>query len=184
METPGEPGYVTGVGSPATTAAGNRRRCLSGCSDVPLSKKCSRFLSGFSQKSRRFLYYSNTGVLPTSFLILPQRPVKGDHARPAAQRLLGASSPERRSSVPRAPHVIDRPSVGLAPRNGRPAAWSERSEDSSRAARCGLHSTLVRTTQEPLYLPATPTAGRRPEARAAAPRGAPSHPADDRGGPP
>ena len=66
----------------------------------------------------------------------------------------------------------------------RPSGGDPPEAPPSRAVRCGLHLTLVRTTQERLYLPVTPRAGRRPEAREAAPLGAPSHPADDRRGSP
>lgn len=70
-----------------------------------------------------------------------------------------------------------------------PLPWGANTEAPAHPARtgrnpvrCGLHSTLVRTSQEGLYLPVTPITGRRPEAREPAPLGAPSHPADDRRG--
>ena len=188
MLPPGKPGDVTGVPAPANEHNSPETRRESLRSDVPLSKKCSRSASGTSR-------VPDTPSLAccvqrsTSSLTQAPRPGTGGRGRPAGRpratfRSERPARPERRSSAPRTPHTDDQPAAGACPRPGSPAARVDRRSTPSCAVRCGLHSTLVRTTQEPLYLPGTAPTGRRPEARAAAPRGAPSHPADDRGGPP
>lgn len=190
MNPPGDPGSVgTGVPAPETDNFTQWQPCESVNPDVPLSKKCSRSASATSRVSGRNHYTQHTGIGSTTTLTQAPRPGTGGRGRPAGRpratfRSERPARPERRSSAPRTPHTDDQPSAGLAPRNGSPTAWSDQRSDPSRAVRCGLNSTLVRTTQERLYLPGTAPTGRRPEARAAAPRGAPSHPADDRGGPP
>jgi len=95
----------------------------------------------------------------------------------------------------------ERSAISICARSGGPGpsaadrAPSPDGEESSAVAGwsqggCGLHLTMVRTTQEsrnrarssvPVSRRVVMWCGgwRRPEARAAAPRGAPSHPADD-----
>lgn len=104
-------------------------------------------------------------------------------ARPAAQRPLGASSPERGAGANRAAH---RPrSAGSGPLRADPEGRAH-SPTGGRGTRrrCGavLHSTLVRTTQEPLsYAKPGSSAAERGEVRAASAswsRAAASHPTE------
>ena len=139
METPAKPGYVTGVPAPVTRVHGNRRKRLSARSDVPLSKKCSHFLSGFSQKSRRFLYLCNTAPRSLRFLTLEQPIADGQSSRTTASeategaaRPAGRSRatfrserparPERPAGANCGPHSAAQPEAGACPRPGRPSA--------------------------------------------------------------
>ena len=72
MKAPVKPGSVTGVDAPATTTesdADDTDCCLvSGCSDVPLSKKCSRSASPISLASDRNPIHCNKATAPTRSL--------------------------------------------------------------------------------------------------------------------
>jgi len=135
---PGKPGYVTGVGAPETEPRRPNPEWVTLGSDVPLSKKCSRFLSGFYQKpcrntitllAQKATRNSTLRTATTDNRSSPttERPVEAVRGSPAAQRPLGASSPERASSAPRGPHGNRRPSDPLvgsqrkAGRRGRPS---------------------------------------------------------------
>ena len=132
MNAPGNPGNVrTGVGAPETGNFTLWQPCESVDPDVPLGKKCSRFLSGISRISGRFPYNSNTGSRPTRFPTPAttdrqpaeaghQRPATGGRERPAGRQRATFGSepparPERRSSAPRAAHTDDQPEAGACP---------------------------------------------------------------------
>ena len=97
----------------------------------------------------------------------PARPVDprsaaGDLDRPAAQRPLGASSPDRSSSVPRRSHEIDQPEARACPSTRKADRRREATRPTDHdGVRCGrrrsvvLHLTFVRTTQESLLTAST-----------------------------
>ena len=134
-------------------------------------------------RSRHTTAASERGVCPAR--PIDPREAAGEPARPAAQRPLGASSPERAPSANRRAHRLDQPEAApcgptrKADRVGRPPAGPQRHRC---AVRCGLHSTLVRTTQEPATQALTGnTATDAAEVRgvsASPPRAATSHPTD------
>jgi len=111
------------------------------------------------------------------------REAAGESARPAAQRPSGASSPDRAPSANRRAHRLDQPEAApcgptrKADRADRPEGGRTR-----RRSRCGLHSTLVRTTQEPATQALTGSTATDPaEVRgvsASWERAATSHPTD------
>ena len=150
--------------SPVTTIS-----YKSHCSERRFSLESGRFPLGYTvnartlehrprRPTRNWTYLSRSSVGP---LTKPpqgrQRPLTAARQRSDP---LGASSPERPAGANCGPHGSGQPSEGLAPRNGRTAARGDPPE--------APPSCAVRIDSR-----------RRPEARAAAPRGAPSHPADD-----
>lgn len=137
MASPGKPGCVTGVPAPEHATDDPRPYSESVRSDAPLSKKCSRSASDFYQESRKFTRAlegpkptrnstQRTATTDRRSAPTTARSATVDHGRPAAQRLLGASSPERAAAARCGPHGIGQPSEGLAPsqrkgdRRGRP----------------------------------------------------------------
>ena len=162
--------------------------------ETPIAYKSHRLQSRFYAHPDTSLYNAITPERPITNLSLacwsvcqPSQATASEAtieaARPAAQRPLGASSPERGAGANRAAH---RPrSAGSGPLRADPEGRAQPPNGvRGTSRRCGavLHLTFVRTTQEPLsYAKPGSSAAERGEVRAASAswsRAAASHPTE------
>ena len=183
MPTPSQRGWLSPIGARNSASP-----------ETPIAYKSHRPQSGFYTHSDSFPYNAITPRRSITNLSLscgsvcqpPQATASEatiEAARPAAQRPLGASSPERGAGANRAAH---RPrSAGSGPLRADPEGRAQPPNGvRGTSRRCGavLHSTLVRTTQEPLsYAKPGGSTTERGEVRAASaswPRAAASHPTE------